>query len=230
MTVGIAALCDSGMGCVLAADQMIAAEQSLGYEFETEDVGKIVPLVDSIYALVAGNILFANEIIEAARLQIKTPRDVKQVAEVVRKTYQDVRRQQVVRSELEPRGLDLNSFYQIQQRLLPNIVQAVDQAFKQHNLGVELLIAGQDELGSHIFTVQHPGEIVYYNPLGFAAIGPGGPHAIYYLLESKYSKSLKNEEVEELLRKAKLRAELSPRVGKGVQLVSVKKRASEVLH
>jgi len=230
MTVCIAALSDNGMGCVLVTDQIVTAHLELGYEFESEEVGQIVQVADSIYALVSGDILLANEIIEAAKLQIKSPRDVKQVAETIRKSYQEVRKQQIIRNELEPRGIDLNSYYQLQQRLLPSIVQTIDQVFKQHNLGTEFLISGEDDVGCHIFTIQHPGQMVCNNSIGFAAIGSGGSHAIYYLIESNYKKSLENNEVEDLLRKAKTRAEIAPRVGKGTQLVAIKKKSLQVLH
>ena len=46
MTICIAALYDNGKGAVLASDQMITASIPIGYEFEHQEITKIVPLSD----------------------------------------------------------------------------------------------------------------------------------------------------------------------------------------
>jgi 20S proteasome alpha/beta subunit len=223
MTVCIAALYNNGNGCVLASDQMITAHFPIGYEFESPDVEKIVKINDSVcvYILVSGDVLFANEVIEHARKQITAGKikDTAIVAEEIRKSYQQIRRNRIIRNELEPRGLDINMYYQSQQRLLAALVQVIDNAFKTYNPRVEFLVAGKDETSCHIFTIINPGDITCNDPLGYAAIGSGAPHAMYSLIESKYSKSINKENAESLIQKAKERSEVAPGVGKGTKTV-----------
>jgi len=221
MTVCIAALCDNGQGCVLTSDQMTTAHFPLGYEFESDEIEKIVNIVEGAHVLISGDVLFANEVIEAARQQFRdrAAQGIGDVAEAVRASYQGIRKQRIVRNELEPRGLDLNSYYQAQQRLLMPIVQMIDRAFKEYNPRVEFIVSGKDSSGCHIFTVQNPGDTMCHDPIGFAAIGSGGPHAVYSLIASKYRKSLDQGRVRRLVQLAKTRSEVAPGVGRGTKTV-----------
>lgn len=224
MTVCIAALYDNGCGYVLASDLMTTARFPIGYEFEREDVEKIVRVIDSacVYILISGDVLFANEVIEDARRKAKAEniKETAAIAESIRSSYQVVRRKHIVRNELEARGLDINTYYQSQQRLLAPIVQMIDNAFKAFNPRVEFIVAGKDESSCHIFTIMNPGDLTCNDCIGYAAIGTGAPHAIYSLIESNYKKSLDKETVEKLLKKAKQRSEVAPGVGTGTKMIS----------
>lgn len=214
MTVCIAALCDNGRGCVFASDQMTTAHFPLGYEFESEEVEKILKIGKSAHVLISGDVLFANEVIDMARPKLEGKGDrVSIVADEVRGAYQTVRKLRLIHNELEPRGLTLDSYYQSQQRLVAGIVQMIDQALKSWNPAVDLLVVGVDSSGCHICTVGNPGLSICHDPIGFAAIGSGAPHAIYSLIESDYRKSLSREMVESLVGKAKERSQVAPGVG-----------------
>lgn len=223
MTICIAALYDNCSGCVMASDQMTTAHFPIAYEFESDEVEKIVHVGDFTYVLIAGDVLFANEIIKATRRQYgdRNIEAMDALVEAARQSYQTVRKQHLIQTELEARGLDLNSYYQGQQKLLPGLVQTIDLAFRTYNPGVDLIIAGKDNSGCHIYTIQNPGESRCHDPIGFAAIGTGGPHAIYSLIEGKYKKSLSREKADELVRKAKERSEVAPGVGKGTTIESI---------
>lgn len=225
MTICIAALYDNDKGFVLASDLMTTAHFPIGYEFEREDVEKIIKITESgeIYALIAGDVLFANAAIEKAREQAKAQgmNVVDGVAELLRIAYQDIRRERVVRGELEPRGLNINSYYQSHQRLLPNIVQMIDKAFVSYNPGVEFIIAGKGGTGCHLFTVSNPGQCLCHDAIGYAAIGSGAPHAIYSLIDSNYEKSLSKDKVIDLVNKAKYRSQVAPGVGSKTKSIAV---------
>lgn len=62
MTVCIAALFGNRQGAMLASDQMVTARIPIGYEFEHQEITKIVPITDpaSIYVLAAGDVLLGN--------------------------------------------------------------------------------------------------------------------------------------------------------------------------
>ncbi len=224
MTVCIAALYDNGKGCVLVSDQMITAHFPIGYEFENAEVEKIVKVNEaSVYALISGDVLFANEVLATAKKDIAAQgmTTTSIIAETIRKAYQNIRRQRVIRNELEPRGLDLTTYYQNQQRLLPQITQIIDSNFKQYNPGTELILAGTEEKGCNIFTIVNPGEMVCQTPLGYATIGSGAPHAMYSLIDSSYKKSLNKEAVEKIVKDAKKRSEVAPGVGRATTAIII---------
>jgi len=225
MTICIAALYENGKGFVLASDLMTTAHFPIGYEFEREDVEKIIKITESaeVYALIAGDVFFANAAIEKAREQAKGQgiNIVDGIAELVRSSYQDIRRERVVRGELEPRGLNISSYYQNHQKLLPNIVQMIDKSFVSYNPGVELIIAGRGETGCHLFTVSNPGQCLCHDAIGYTAIGSGAPHAIYSLMDSNYEKSLNKAKVIDLVNKAKERSQVAPGVGAKTKSISI---------
>lgn len=225
MTVCIAALYDNGKGCVLASDQMTTAHFPIGYEFENDEVEKIAKVAESIsvYAMISGDVLFANEVIEAVRKGVNSQgiTATPVIAELFRKSYQDVRRQRIIRNELEPRGLDIPTYYQSHKNLLPQIVQIIDNAFTRFNPRVEFIVAGRGETACHIFSITNPGDSTCTDPIGYTAIGSGAPHAMYSLTEANYRKSMNKEAVEDLIKKAKERSEVAPGVGKATKIVIV---------
>lgn len=225
MTICIAALYENGKGCVLASDQMTTAHFPIGYEFENEEVKKIVKVRDTTvaYLLVAGDVLFANEVLEAVRKDVdaKGITATPVIAELFRQYYQNVRRQHIIRSELEPRGLTLESYYQGHQRLVQAVVMMIDNALKSSNPRTELIVAGFGEACCSVFSVMNPGDLFCHDAIGFAAVGSGAPHAVYSLIESGYKKSMDAKTVYELVEKAKHRSEVAPGVGRKTEIISV---------
>ena len=225
MTVCIAALYDNGKGWVLASDQMTTAHFPIGYEFENDEVEKIVKVAESIsvYAMIAGDVLFANEVIKAVRKEVSSQgvTATPVIAELFRKSYQDIRRQHIIRNELEPRGLDISTYYLNHKNILPQIVQIIDNAFVRFNPRVEFIVAGQGETTCHIFSIANPGDSTCADPIGYTAIGSGAPHAMYSLTEANYRKSMSREAVEELMKKAKERSQVAPGVGTDTKIVII---------
>jgi hypothetical protein len=225
MTICIAALYDSGKGCILCSDQMVTARIPMGYEFESDDVDKMISICKSspIHALTAGDVLAANEMTELAKKNAETQgiSSTSGMAELLREAYQTVRRSAIVHNELEPRGLDLNTFHTMQQRLLPHVVQIIDRAFTEFNAGVYFILAGKDDHQCGIYSISNPGQLSCHNPIGYAAIGSGAPHAIYSLIGSNYKKSMNKETVEKIIKEAKKRSEVAPGVGTSTKLISV---------
>ena len=226
LTVCIAALYGDGEGVVLVSDRMVTAHIPIGYEFEHQEDTKIVELTgaNSTHALVAGDVLRGNEILKAAQADM-AQRDggvtASEAAEIIRGAYQKVRLANITHRELEPRGLDLNSYYGRHQQLSPQIVQMIDQAMCSVNLEVEMLVAGSNG-GTHIIhTILNPGTIHDNSSIGHGAIGSGAPHALYSLIEGSYAPSLRKEEVIELVKQAKTRSEVAPGVGAQTTVVVI---------
>ena len=226
MTVCIAALYEHGRGVVMASDRMVTAHIPIGYEFEHEENTKITRILDtsSIRVLLAGDVLRGHEILGMARTQLAQKKGhllASEAAEVVRCSYQDIRRTSVVHTELEPRGLDLNGFYGLQQQLLPQVVQMIDNALSSSDLGVQMLITGANDQVHSIYTIMNPGTIHDHGGIGHGAIGSGAPHALSSLIEDSYAQSMTKEKVIELVKKAKLRSEVAPGVGSETTIVTI---------
>ena len=223
MTVCIAALFGHRKGAVLVSDRMVTANIPIGYEFEHQDISKIVPLDDDrtpLYALAAGDVLVGTEILDLARARIREQqRDVTalEAAEIIRGAYQFIRHQAIVQRELEPRGLDIESYYSRHQMLSPQVLQMVDQAMSQANAGVEFIVVGPGTGGFTLHTVVNPGVTSHHTPIGYCAIGSGAPHAMYYLIEALYEGSKDRDAVEKLVHNAKARSEVAPGVGAQTQ-------------
>lgn len=225
MTICIAALYENGKGCVLASDQMTTAHFPIGYEFENEEVKKIIKVRETTiaYLLIAGDVLFANEVLEAVRKEVETKGiiAIPIIAESFRHHYQNLRRQHIIRNELEPRCLTIDSFYAAHQRLFPQIVQLIDNAFKSWNPRTELIIAGFSESSCSIFSIVNPGDLFCHDAIGFMAVGSGAPHAVYSLIESGYKKSMDVQTVHKLVEIAKHRSEVAPGVGRGTEILNI---------
>lgn len=222
MTICIAALYENGKGCILASDKMVTVRWPISYEYEHEEVEKIAELEHSgpIYALTSGDVLFADEVIEDAKRKVIAAKTIgtANIAETMRVSYQSMRRQIIVRNELESRGLDLATYMQGQQKLLPQVAFGINQVFRTYNPMVQFVVAGKDEESCHIYTITNPGQKVCHDAIGYVAIGTGGLHAIYQFLDSEYRKSMKKKEVLEIVELAKKRSEKAPGVGKGKEI------------
>lgn len=226
MTVCIAALYGGGAGVILVSDRMVTAHIPIGYEFEHQENTKIVELdgADSVHVLVAGDVLRGHEILGVARAQLAQKEGgttASEAAETVRVAYQQVRLANIIHRELEPRGLDLNSYYGRQQQLAPQVVQIVDQALCNGDMGVEMLVAGPNGDSHAIYTVLNPGTTHDNSAIGHGAIGSGAPHALYSLIEGSYKPSLSKEEVIGLVQGAKKRSEVAPGVGVETTIVEI---------
>ena len=218
MTVCIAALYEDGKGTVLVSDQMVTAHIPIGYEYEHGDVTKIIAVDEtcSIYALVAGDVLRGNEIIIQSKVALGLQQGqpaASDLAELVRKAYQKIRLTTVIHRELEPRGLGLDEFYGRHQSLAQQVVQMIDQALHQYDIGVQILIAGVNGPSHSIHTIVNPGVTMDNTAIGHGAIGSGAPHALASMIEDGYSPSLEREKVKGMICRAKKRSEVAPGVG-----------------
>lgn len=227
MTVCIAALYNKGEGFVLVSDQMLTIHYPMAYQYENEEFEKISKLTSKadIYCLSAGNALFASEMIDIAkkRIENETITSVDDAAQTVRSAYMESRMSRLVRSQLETRGLDLDSYYRHHKSLLPDIVTLIDKSFATANIGVEFIVVGYDGSKCHIYTIIHPGDVYCNDSIGYAAIGIGAPHVIYHMIENNYRKSANRETITKLVENAKKRSQVAPGVGEKMTKVIIPK-------
>src|SRR5580765_6291823 len=86
------------------------------------------------------------------------------------------------------KGVSLPQYLQTQ----PNMYQNLVVQMLQFNLGVELIIAGVDDSGSHLYYLGNPGTLMSFDKLGNNSIGSGSTHAAvsFHLGEQNHRSSL----------------------------------------
>ncbi len=164
-------------------------------------------------AMIAGDTLIARRMTDEV-VASSGATEVAGIAHELAAKYGAVRQIRMEETHLWPRGLTLNNFYQAHQSLQPQIVAMIDAGLKDYNLGVEVLLAGVDASGGHIFTVMNPGGTErLWDIIGYTAIGSGGIHATQAMIGYGHAASADYHETVFRAYAAKRRAEAAPGVG-----------------
>lgn len=227
MTVCIAAICENGKATVVAADRMFTSPLNL--EFETEEQ-KIENLLPSCVALTAGSSSAATEVLEGTRRSIFNSKEpsVEQVACEVKDQYTVIRSNKIEETIILPtlgadfmdqrqKGKTLPEYLQVQGQMYQQLVTVANQ----FNLQLELIVAGVDKSGSHIFIVTHPGTYYSLDKLGYGAVGTGGIHASISLSLSAQTWRRGLFETLYSVYDAKRAAEVAPGVGEATDIAIV---------
>jgi 20S proteasome alpha/beta subunit len=237
MTVCIAVACESGKNIVVAADRMLTYPPPVNLEFETEEK-KIEPLSDSCVAMGSGDTSNITTIIRAVKERIGSQGSVAvaAVAPLAQESYVSQRNSKFyevfVMAQL---GLDFKRF-SANGMSLPVYLQAQPMVFQQVTIASmnfqfreELIIAGIDGSGAHVYAIQPPGTTVVLDKMGYGAIGSGAIHALTYL-------SLRGQTVHRGLADtlynvyvAKKTAESAPGVGPGTDLAIINQKTVNYL-
>ena len=229
MTVGIAAVCDSGKRIVIASDRMITNYGS-GVEFETLE-SKLERLSPKCAVLQSsGDMSITTEIVESVRLQMEVPHDssVAGLADLIKSNYTKVRLRRlddrIVVPTLGPdyvrnreNGVSLPDYLKNQQAMF----QTLALRMEQHDLSVQLLVAGADNSAAHLFLVNNPGVCQNMDKLGYATIGSGYMHALIWLQLARQTRQ--TDVLTTLLDvySAKRVAEVAPGVGKETDMAII---------
>jgi hypothetical protein len=92
----------------------------------------------------------------------------------------------------------------------------------QHNLQTDLLVAGMDDSGAHVFAITHPGQLLPLATTGFGAIGSGGVHAGVRMSLGQHTKAASLVDTLYNVYEAKRASEVAPGVGKLTDLAIIK--------
>ena len=215
MTLCMAALCtdeEQNSLAVVAADRMVTFGGFIEFEHSVPKMAHQSPYA---VALIAGDTLLGTRLAKAvaAELDGTSPR-VAEIADRMATSYVGMRRDELENQVLAPRGLDLPAFYGNHASFNPQVTMMLDQTMAQYNLGIELLIAGVDAAGAHIYSIHNPGKPEReYDVIGYAAIGSGGIHALQAMISFRHSASASVRETVFRVYAAKRRAEVAPGVG-----------------
>jgi len=214
MTICIGALCEDGKAAVVAGDRMLT-NAALSTEFEHPE-RKITPLAEGCVALSAGSALAHTELLRevvAAVSGQKSP-SIAKVTEIVKGCYGKQREGQIADLFLRPRGFaDLQQFYRAHKDLYPDVLCAIQSQVDAYDYNLEILVAGADNTGAHLYTIDNPGVSMCFDGIGYHAIGAGLPHAIDALIALDCRPQMMLAEMVCVVYQAKKRAERAPGVG-----------------
>lgn len=220
LTVCIAAAAANGTAVVAASDRMLSAH-FLSLEFDHPDA-KIDLLGPTCVGLSSGDALPTGELFSAAygvSTQLQNPQ-VGQIAEQIKEQYSALRKKRIEEQLFRPRGITVDEFYQggLIQRFPPEVAMSLDHHVQTMEFGVELIIAGVDGNGAHIFGISDPGVASSYDRVGYHAIGSGMSHALLSLVGTAQHWSHGINQTVFNVYRAKRQAEAAPGVGRAIEM------------
>ena len=225
MTVGIGAICEDGKAAVVAADKMVTFGAPMSLTTEPPSLKKIIQLTDKTLLVFSGSTAEGEEIVTGAipKISVDPKQPVSNIAGAVRDSYAKHRQKRVEENILKPLlGADFPQFQSmLTQTQTSQLLQQVLSLVSQHNLQTELLVAGMDDSGAHLFTIIHPGQLFPLATMGFGAIGSGGVHAGVRMSLGQHTKSASLTETLYSVYEAKRASEVAPGVGKLTDLALI---------
>jgi 20S proteasome alpha/beta subunit len=226
MTVCIGAICEDGKAAVVAADKMVSFGPPIMLQTDASTFKKITPISEKCAILFSGSVSDGEEVLARSKMSLATIQKptIVQVAGVVRLAYASLKRDRTEETILRPMlGLDFAQFQAlITQAASSQILQQFVGLIAQHNLQLDLLVAGSDDTGTHLCVVSHPGVLSPMDTIGFVAIGSGGTHAAVSMALGKHPKSASLMDTVHSVYEAKKAAEVAPGVGTLTDMAIIK--------
>lgn len=223
MTICIATICEKGQVIIVASDHMVTAG-FLMLEFEHPG-SKIELLTPACVGMTAGDALASTELFDICRAkvnQLSAP-TIEIIANEIKEQFSCLRRRRAEERLLGPRGLTMRMFYVdgLMSKLHPEMAFGIDREITQSKFPIEVIIAGVDSSGAHIYGIDDPGIANIYDKLGYHAVGSGCRHALYAIIDGNHSIKRGLNETVYLVYEAKRRAQLAPGVGSDTQMAII---------
>lgn len=215
MTVCVAALCERRRALVLVSDKMVGMGL-VQTELKIEKVRRLCP---DWWIMIAGDdVSFAFDVTDYAKAALagKSNLEASYVITEVEKAYRKRREEDAEAVYLSPIGWSLSLFQsEGGLKLHPTLHQELQGKLRNHQLPIELIVAGFDKKGiGHIFSIHHPGIHKNWSDVpGCYAIGSGKYIAQQMMLYREPSVSMKLPKVLYFAFEAKIFSEESPGVG-----------------
>lgn len=233
MTVCIAALCSAENGVsknvIVASDRMVTLGGFMEFEHQ---ISKISKLTDKSVILVAGDTYRGSKVVDVVKDRLAEIPDnkIQNIANWVTKVYSECRDELIETEIFKTRGFTKKEFYEnYQTKLLPQLAFQLDQQVITYDFGVQLIVAGVDELGSHAFAIYNPGNSIDIHQIGYVAIGSGTLHATQSLIGFGHSPAIDLKTTVFCTFASKKRAEVAPGVGKDTDLFIITEQGIKAL-
>jgi len=216
---------------VVASDQMVTAS-FLALEFEHPG-GKIEKISKTCVGLTAGDALAHTELFRACRGKIKVLQSpsMELIAQHVKEQFVELRSKRAEDFFLKPRGMTLSAFYQdgIMKQLPTELAMGLDNNIQNARFPLEIILAGVDESGAHIYGVNDPGVTNCYDRLFYHAIGSGAGHALLHIIGNNHHEGASIRETLYIVYEAKKKAELAQGVGAATEIGFVARAGIRIL-
>jgi len=208
MTVCVAAICEK-THVVGLADKMLSTDD---VQVQPQQ-SKIVRLTSSVFAMYAGDVALATELLAEITTEPQNWWLVADVAELWRDAYIKHRAKRAEATILAPLGLTSDTFISRQKELSDSFVSRLTTELVNFGIdGVSVIFGGIDSTGPHLYLATNA-DIGCCDGIGFIAIGSGSYHARSQMLFAGHTASASLSRGMASLYMAKRRAEVAPGVG-----------------
>jgi len=227
MTICIAAICENNKEVLLASDRMVTLSFP-STEFE-HDISKFIKLTEYCYMGTSGEATRHTDVIRRIRKNLKpnSEKSIYLISEIVKKAYIAERMKRINDQHFLPRGMNIEEFYSNMENYPPDFIDKMDDIVEEYDLEIEVILAGVDKDGGHIFTISNPGVVTCHDDLGYASVGSGDSHSEWVFIYNEYYPLSPKRDALLTLYKAKKRAETAEGVGKKTDIVMIDEKASK---
>lgn len=216
MTVCLALICEGFYGksvVVAVSDRMITAGD-IEFQWDRpkgQELGSGCLLMGAGSATAHAEI--RHRVVNKLSDKVSEKRQMADMAGLVGAAFSELRFEKAVDKHLRPLGLDGSSFLAGQDNLSPEEVRRLNRALTDEDLGTELIVAGIDDSGPHLYLVEDPGVVECHDDVGFLAIGLGARSAEAVFMTGGYSRNTPVGRAALRAYVAKKRSEVAPGVG-----------------
>jgi len=212
MTQLIAAICDGGQTVLTVSDRMISTgDMTLTFE---PDRSKAIPIAPNAVLLTSGT-MHEPDLIDDARQLIRGKDRIRDIADVLKEQYQNIRERRIEDELLRPfAGIkSFAEYHQKQATLHEGVLMELNARIADFALGLTLLLAGYDGQG-HVMVIEDPGIWTSWDMVAHAYAGMGNRHVEGVFAWYRYTRAFKLNEALWVAFEAKKRAEAAGGVGK----------------
>jgi hypothetical protein len=238
MTVGIGAICEADTDdpkAVVAADRLVTSGVAARREYEHTS-SKMLDVFGAdgsapcvAVGVGAGSVSLADEVFYKTNSKISnnSPGTTRQIAEFSVESLQEVVKETINRQVLSPHDLELQTFNSLQGEMNPNVVQGIYQEMmekKEEVLSqVNILLAGVDGEGAHLYNVLH-NDMSRNDSIGYLTVGSGAEPANSTFIRNRYDDTCSLDDALLSVTEAKAQAEEAQGVGQEMDIAILSER------
>jgi len=212
MTICIA--CKSGNDYVVTASDRMVTLSNPSMEYQ-QNISKTLKVADNCVISASGVAVNITNIYNKTMeiLKTKDQHTIKEISDIISNSYQETRKELIEAAILSKVNLDFKSFHEKSRTLNERLVAQITAAVDGYRYGLDILVAGVDSTGGHIYAVVDPGVVTPIDALGNIAIGSGRIHATSSFIYSDYGPDLDLKHIASMTYEAKRRSEIAAGVG-----------------
>lgn len=218
MTQLVGAICDGGKKVITVSDRMVStADMTLTFE---QPRMKVEVISGKAVVLAAGTI-HEPDLIRQAKESAKGKDKILEVAEELKKAFQEIREKHVTDEVLRPRGIhSFAEWHQKQRGMHDHIVMTLNEEINKYQLELSLLLAGMDSEG-HLILIGDPGMYRSFDNLCYCCLGIGQRHSANVFAYQRYTRDLPLNDTIYIAFEAKKRAEMAGGVGQATDIIII---------